>query len=400
MLSCEEELTELHEKVDTVRGTTLGDAGGAELPVLSGSGRGETRIMSFAETMHASANGTPRSDACNETRAKTVIVSGPSLISPHTAEDDASLRERGRTLIMKVERCKGTPAASDRLSPETNQRSQLSPENPEQFSQSDVREADPMPELITAIGSTRGHTVVLSLEHRGSTPIAPLDNALPSGLDNVQRNVGANASDPPMAPSLSQVTRIVKPKEWLPPNCSESLNVVPLINAAHAGTEETRNVGDGAPASEKNGYERSASKAPRPILSQAQALPWTRKVMLALSPFALVAGFYPHLHARDTARQATRVPSALPTPAVHSTTAVPQQNAAPTVEVYPVGTVATQPPRTAEQKTLLREAVDALAEGDFVRARQHYQALSLAEPGNFAYRAAVKAIDLRLSTAR
>jgi TolA-binding protein len=182
-------------------------------------------------------------------------------------------------------------------------------------------------------------------------------------------------------------TRIVSPAEWLSH---------PLEPARASADSD---VPAGPPV---------ATPAPRVMVSplwsreaawfKAQSL--TRRVSIVLFPLALCSAVVVFLDAPATpaptpARRAAvaaadSLAQAAPNPAEVSTVTAASATEPVTAPSLPAGV----------QKTLQRQAADALAEGNYATARTLYQALLASEPNNATYGAAVRLLDQRLAKRR
>jgi hypothetical protein len=129
-------------------------------------------------------------------------------------------------------------------------------------------------------------------------------------------------------------------------------------------------------------------------------LPRARQIQLCLFPVALLAAAFVFLGGSPAPRskpaaQATSKPAE----SLSKATSVAPQVSVASAVVAPVS-IDSRATAAGTQKTLERQAADALAEGNDGAARRMYETLAKDHPDNDAYRAVLKLLDRRLAKPR
>jgi hypothetical protein len=134
------------------------------------------------------------------------------------------------------------------------------------------------------------------------------------------------------------------------------------------------------------------------ILERLSALSPRHKVSLALAPLAIIATVFassprhpkqptPERRAPAAKRLETDAPTVVPSVS-------PPTRRLPAPQASAIAT------RTRSQKTLLRQAADSIAEGNYANARSQLAELQASDPNNASYGAALRIIDRSLANPR
>lgn len=182
-------------------------------------------------------------------------------------------------------------------------------------------------------------------------------------------------------------TRIVSPAEWL--------TQLPAPTRTSAGSSASAELAEG---NQKPRIKASRLWSREVAWFKTQSL--TRRISIVLFPFALGSAASVFLGAPATSAPTTASRTAV-APAASLAQAAPSPEQTSTARVAE----ATEPAPTPSlpmgmQKSLQRQAADALAEGNYAAARTLYQSLVASEPNNAAYGAAVRLLDRRLAKRR
>jgi hypothetical protein len=203
-------------------------------------------------------------------------------------------------------------------------------------------------------------------------------------------DVGASAE--PCGP----VTRVVRPSEWLP---SAALAAIPASQARALPACPTPDV-DTLIRDASCEQPSSGSATSFAAIKHFSALSPRRKALLALAPLAVFATVYAlntqRVRQPTTARHTQAAKRLSPEAPLMAKTATPAE-LTPAAPASLAGAGAT---RNRSQKTLLRQAADSIAEGNYANARALCAQLQASDPQNPAYGAALRIIDRQLAKPR
>lgn len=202
--------------------------------------------------------------------------------------------------------------------------------------------------------------------------------------------------------SKGPTTRIARLSEWLPSTALARVATPrqdPCLGPST--TSEDALAAESPRDASQVPHDQRSTMRPAAIIERLAALSRRHKASLAMAPVALLAAVYVLL-SPPRSRPATAANQRSPAPMRVPAEAPPASNSpvGPSIASPATPGSMVAPVRSHSPRTLLRQATDAIAEGNYVEARALLVQLQASEPMNPAYGAALRIIDGAIAKSR